>query len=137
SRRTASSNSLPCLGCARTHTPNSTECRFRKSFSLLAAIPPGLAARTGTSPFYPAQVPDLIGVKDRHYLDHTGLVRHRAIGDLMRYAALNQGLDRLASFNRFVPAVAVLGPRSCRTRSTFLKRISPSVTALVTSQGRV
>jgi hypothetical protein len=50
------------------------------------------------------QVPDLIGVKDRRYLDHTGLVRHRDIGDFMRYAAINQGADLLASYGGFIPA---------------------------------
>jgi hypothetical protein len=54
------------------------------------AIPPGVQARHRTSSFYPAQVPDLIGVKNRHYLDRTGLQQHRGIVDLMRYAALNQ-----------------------------------------------
>jgi hypothetical protein len=49
-------------------------------------------------------VPDLIGVKDRKYLDHTGLQLQRSIADLMRYAALNQGVDFLASFNGFIPA---------------------------------
>jgi cytochrome c peroxidase len=33
-------------------------------------------------------VPDLIGVADRKYLDHTGTHGNRGIGDLMRYAAL-------------------------------------------------
>ena len=65
--------------------------------------PPGVAIRQGTSLRHPAQVPDLIGVKDRQYLDHTGLVRHRSIGDLMRYAALNQGVQDLASYGGFVP----------------------------------
>ena len=51
------------------------------------AIPPGVIARHGTSPLYPPQVPDLIGVKDRKYLDHTGLQRHDSIVDMMRYAA--------------------------------------------------
>ena len=32
------------------------------------------------------------------------LVRHDSIGDLMRYAALNQGVDKLSSFGGFVPA---------------------------------
>src|SRR5215813_5073229 len=59
--------------------------------SVMDAIPAGACARQGTSAFYPARIPDLIGVKDRHYLDASGLVRHRTIGDLMRYAALNQG----------------------------------------------
>ncbi len=52
---------------------------------------------------YPTQVPDLIGVKQRHYLDRTGLQQHRGIVDLMRYAALNQGGDSLSDFNGFIP----------------------------------
>lgn len=67
------------------------------------AIPPGVLARHRASPFYPVQVPDLIGVKDRRYLDRTGLQPNRDIVDLMRYAALNQGGDDLASFDGFVP----------------------------------
>jgi hypothetical protein len=71
---------------------------------LHAAIPPGVLARHGTSPFTPAQVPDLIGVKEMKYLDHTGLQLHRSIADMMRYAALNQGADNLASYGGFIPA---------------------------------
>ena len=67
-------------------------------------IPPGVLARHRSSIFYPTQVPDLIGVKDRTYLDRTGLQQHHSIVDLMRYAALNQGADDLASFDGFVPA---------------------------------
>ena len=69
-----------------------------------AAIPPGVLARQGTSVHHPAQVPDLIGVQERKYLDHTGLVRHASIADLMRYSALNQGADDLASYGGFIPA---------------------------------
>ena len=75
-----------------------------------AAIPPGVIARNGSSPFYPTQVPDLIGVKDRKYLDHTGLQLHRSIADMMRYSALNQGADLLASYGGFIP-----GARDFRT----------------------
>lgn len=67
------------------------------------AIPPGVIARHGTSSFSPVQIPDLIGVQDRRYLDRTGLHRHRDIGDLMRYVALNQGMDRLTSWDGYVP----------------------------------
>ena len=67
------------------------------------AIPAGVIARHGTSPLFPPQVPSLIGVKDRKYLDHTGLQRHRSIADMMRYAALNQGADNLASYEGFIP----------------------------------
>ena len=44
--------------------------------------------RWNGSIFYPAKVPDLIGIKDRKYIDHTATHLHRGIGDLMRYAAL-------------------------------------------------
>jgi hypothetical protein len=63
-----------------------------------------VAARHRGSLFEPIQVPSLIGVKDRHYLDRTGLQQQRSLVDLMRYAALNQGADFLASFDGFVPA---------------------------------
>jgi len=72
--------------------------------SVLEAIPPGSCARQGTSIFYPAAIPDLIGVKDRIYLDSTGLVRQRSIADMMRYAALNQGADELTQYDQFRPA---------------------------------
>ena len=64
---------------------------------------PGVMARHRSSDTYPVQVPDLIGVKDRAYLDRTGLQQHRSVVDLMRYAALNQGADGLADFDGFIP----------------------------------
>jgi len=67
-------------------------------------VPPGVVARHNSNPFYPPHVPDLIGVKDRRYLDATGLQLQRSIVDLMRYAALNQGADYLASYDGFIPA---------------------------------
>ena len=67
------------------------------------AIPPGVIARNRSSLFYPVQVPDLIGVRERRYLDRTGINLHRNIGDMMRYAALNQGGDDLASFGSWRP----------------------------------
>jgi mono/diheme cytochrome c family protein len=63
-------------------------------------IPAGTTARANTSMLLPPQIPDLIGVRERRFLDHTGLVRHRNIGDLMRYSSLAQDLfsqDRYAS----------------------------------------
>jgi hypothetical protein len=53
---------------------------------------------------YPTAIPDLIGVKDRRYLDRTGLVQHRGIGDMMRYAALNNEMDFLSKFGDFIPS---------------------------------
>jgi len=72
--------------------------------SIREAIPPGVLARHRASPYYPVQVPDLIGVRERRYLDRTGLQLHRSIADLMRYAALNQGGDDLARYGDFIPA---------------------------------
>jgi hypothetical protein len=66
-------------------------------------IPPGVIARHRTSTLTPVQVPDLIGVKDRRYLDRTGLQQLGSMVDLMRYAALNQGGDDMASFGGFIP----------------------------------
>jgi mono/diheme cytochrome c family protein len=48
----------------------------------------GAVARWNGSILHPAKVPDLIGIQDRKYIDHTATHLHRGIGDLMRYAAL-------------------------------------------------
>jgi hypothetical protein len=48
----------------------------------------GGVPRWNGSLYYPAKTPDLIGIKDRRYIDHTATHLHRGIGDLMRYAAL-------------------------------------------------
>jgi hypothetical protein len=55
----------------------------------LAAYSLGAAnTRWNGSIFYPSKVPDLIGIKERRYIDSTATHLHRGIGDLMRYAAL-------------------------------------------------
>lgn len=64
---------------------------FDEIQALWRAIPPGVQARFATSVWNPVQVPDLIGLQDRRYFDHTGLSRHRSVVDLMRYAVVNQG----------------------------------------------
>ena len=69
----------------------------------LMTIPPGVMTRQGMSYNLPIRVPSLIGIKDIKYLDHTGLMRHRGPADIMRYAALNQGMDLLISYNGFIP----------------------------------
>ena len=67
------------------------------------SVPPGASFRHANL-FLATQVPDLVGVKDRRYLDRTGFSLHRDIGDLMRYAAMVQGAESLASFGGFIPA---------------------------------
>ncbi len=68
------------------------------------ALPPGTNCRQGTGIQFPPSVPDLIGVQPRTYLDHGGLARHRSIGDRMRYIAINQALDFMASYDGYIPA---------------------------------
>jgi mono/diheme cytochrome c family protein len=63
-----------------------TPAQFGPLFGAAAA--PGLFPRWNGSAFYPTKIPDLIGFKDRKYIDHTATHQHRGPGDLMRYAAL-------------------------------------------------
>ena len=53
-----------------------------------SAVRGGGVPRWNGSPYYPAKIPDLIGIKDRKYIDHTATHLHRGIADLMRYVAL-------------------------------------------------
>jgi len=52
------------------------------------AFAEGIFPRWNGSPFYATKIPDLIGIKDRKYIDHTATHQHRGPGDIMRYAAL-------------------------------------------------
>jgi hypothetical protein len=69
----------------------------------LEAQTSGVLQREGTSLTHPPHIPSLIGIQDLQHLDATGLVNHRSIGDLMRYAIVNQGLDTLAYYGDFQP----------------------------------
>ena len=73
------------------------------------AIPAGVMARHGSSPFHPVAIPDLFDLKHRRYLDRTGLQQNRGVVDVMRYAALNQGADDLSAYGEFTPLTDMLG----------------------------
>lgn len=45
-------------------------------------------ARFNGSPYYITKIPDLIGIKDRRYIDHTGTHVNRGPEDIARYAIL-------------------------------------------------
>jgi CxxC motif-containing protein (DUF1111 family) len=66
----------------------------------------GVLSREGTSAIHPPHIPSLIGIQDIKYLDATGLARQRSIGDLMRYAVINMGLDTLAHYGDFQPTTS-------------------------------
>jgi hypothetical protein len=53
-----------------------------------AGLGQGVLPRFNGSPFYPTKTPDLIGLKDRKYIDHTATHLLRGPEDLMRYAVL-------------------------------------------------
>jgi hypothetical protein len=74
-----------------------------------AAMQPGVQGRHGTSDVSPSKVPSLIGLQDIRYLDSTGLMPHRSIGDLMRYAIVNYGLDITAHYGDFQPSPVSAG----------------------------
>jgi hypothetical protein len=80
------------------------ETTRERLLQVLKASHPGTMARQGTSAIHQVRVPSLVGVQDLKYLDATGLVRHRSIADLMRYAVINTGLDTLAHFGDFQPS---------------------------------
>ena len=63
-------------------------------------MPVGVLARFNGSPFYPTKVPDLIGLRDRKYIDHTATHRLRGVEDVMRYAALISCCD-IADFGPY------------------------------------
>ena len=53
-----------------------------------SAAGPGMFPRWNGSAYYPTKIPDLVGIKDRKYIDHTATHQHRGPVDIMRYAAL-------------------------------------------------
>ncbi len=53
----------------------------------------GTVARLNGSPYFTTKIPDLIGIKDRRYLDATATHRNRGPEDIARYAALVAGAD--------------------------------------------
>ena len=65
------------------------------------SIPAGVTTRVNLSLFTPAQIPDLIGIRDIRHLDHTGIVVQKSIEDLMRYIALVQGANSFDHFGDF------------------------------------
>lgn len=68
------------------------------------AEPPGVVTPAGTSIYYPPRIADLIGIKDRKYLGATGVYRHLDISDLMRYAALEAGMEIYTQYGDVRPA---------------------------------
>ena len=69
----------------------------------IQSAPHGVIDRQGTAYLFPVPVPNLFALKDIRYFDRTGVMKHDNPGDLMRYAAFNQGLDMLTSYDGYIP----------------------------------
>jgi hypothetical protein len=67
-----------------------------------AAMIPGVAMRPGFSYLDPPKIADLIGVRDRRYLDLTVRLEHRSLADIARYGSMCW-----ASNYFFSPATAI------------------------------
>lgn len=71
------------------------------------SIPPGVNTRIGISVLTPPKVADLIGMKDRKYLDLIARIQHRNIGDLMRYINFEPGEKAFFADSRIIPPEAM------------------------------
>jgi len=89
---------------------------YTKSIEKVAAaheaMIPGVVARPGFSVFDMPKIADLIGVKDRRYLDLTARLLHRNIADLMRYATFLAGQNYFFSTSLTLPQGSVPEPSS-------------------------
>jgi mono/diheme cytochrome c family protein len=65
-----------------------------------AGLGRGVLPRFNGSPFYPTKTPDLIGLQDRKYIDHTATHLLRGPEDAMRYAVLVSCCDS-ADFGQY------------------------------------
>lgn len=74
------------------------------------AMIPGIAARPGFSILDMPKIADLIGVKNRKFLDLTARLEHRSIGDLMRYGVMCAGGNYFFTSLSALPADAAPKP---------------------------
>jgi mono/diheme cytochrome c family protein len=75
------------------------------------AMIPGIAMRSGFSYLDPPKIADLIGLKDRKYLDMTARLQHRSIGDVMRYGTMFGGINYFFSATRQVREQDLTDPK--------------------------
>ncbi len=76
---------------------------WKKATDVLLKTIPGVMHRHSSAFGSPTTIPDLFNLQERKYLDRTGLIQQRDIGDVMRYAVLNQEMDFTNSYGGFKP----------------------------------
>jgi hypothetical protein len=89
---------------------------YKKSLEEVAAahdaMIPGVVARPGFSVWDMPKIADIIGLKDRRYLDLTARLQQRSIADLMRYAAFCAGGNYFFSSATTLPSGVAPEPNS-------------------------
>ena len=80
--------------------------------SIHEAMIPGIAMRPGFSYLDPPKIADLIGLKERKYLDMTARLEHRSIGDIMRYGTMSAGINYFFSASGPVPEGSLADPKT-------------------------
>jgi hypothetical protein len=74
---------------------------------LFDAMPPGVAMRPGFSYLDPPKIADLIGVRDRRYLDLTARLMHRSVTDIARYGSMCPSFNYFFTPGNAVPATTI------------------------------
>jgi hypothetical protein len=75
--------------------------------ALFDAMPPGVAMRPGFSYLDPPKIADLIGVRDRRYLDLTARHMHRSVIDIARYGSMCPSFNYFFTRENTVPASTI------------------------------
>ena len=83
------------MDTATTSTTSSRTMSWPDIVSLLKSNPPGTIARYNGSPWHPTPIIDLIGIKERKYLDYNATHRLRGPEDVARYGVLVACCDAL------------------------------------------
>jgi hypothetical protein len=62
---------------------------------LFDTLPPGVTDRPNGSPYYPTKVIDLIGIRERKYIDHTATHQNRGLASI---STRNSSVTRMVCF---------------------------------------
>jgi hypothetical protein len=89
----------------------------REIIAVSAAMIPGVAMRPGFSYLDPPKIADLIGVRDRRYLDLTVRLEHRSLPDIARYGSMCWASNYFFSSSGNIPAAEIAAVSDSRRYS--------------------
>jgi hypothetical protein len=79
----------------------------REIIAVSNAMIPGVAMRPGFSYLDPPKIADLIGVRDRRYLDLTVRLEHRSLADIARYGSMCWASNYFFSREHAIPGIVI------------------------------